>query len=186
MENSLSPTSRAHWHIVYTHSRTEKTVHTKIKKLGFEALLPVQREVRPWSDRRKVVEVPLFPNYVFVRISPQQRFKLLKIRELVDYVSFDQQPAFVSDEEIESVKRLARHEVNATFETSGSVDERVTITKGPFAGLAGDVLRETGKGDLVVRIHVLRRPLSVEIPKEYVTATFETAQTTPARLVASR
>ena len=65
----------------------------------------MQKEVRQWSDRKKEIETPLFPNYVFVKTSSQERFNLMKVRGLVNFISFGGSPVSIPEEEIESMAK---------------------------------------------------------------------------------
>ena len=72
--------SEVRWYALHTRSRHEKRVAAHLEERGLTAFLPLVREVHVWSDRRKVVEVPVFPGYVFTRIvyAAELRVQLLK------------------------------------------------------------------------------------------------------------
>jgi transcription antitermination factor NusG len=71
------------WHVVYTMPNSERKVATAIAEMGIEPYLPLHKVMRQWSDRKKKLLVPLFPNYVFVNVSPEKRGYLYSIKELV-------------------------------------------------------------------------------------------------------
>ena len=164
------------WYVVYTCPKAEKTVCTKAQQLGFEAFLPLQKEVRQWSDRKKTVEAPIFPNYVFIRATPQHRFKLLKIRELVSFVSFEQTPATISDEEIASIKKISLSEVNVSPENFYQVGEKVVVIKGQFTGTEGILVRDNGKDKIVIQVRALRQAIAIELPKDCVVPVAQVAR----------
>ena len=56
------------WHVIYTKSKWEKKVEGLLLKANIESWCPVQKKERQWSDRKKIIEEPLFRSYVFVKI----------------------------------------------------------------------------------------------------------------------
>ena len=61
--------AQSRWYAAYTRARHEKSVARQMEGRGIECLLPVYRENRRWKDRRKLLDFPLFPGYVFLQIS---------------------------------------------------------------------------------------------------------------------
>src|SRR4051794_4261798 len=68
------------WYAVHTRSRAEKVASTQLSQKGIHTFLPLVTEHRRWSDRSKAISLPLFPNYVFVRIAiaGAERLQVLK------------------------------------------------------------------------------------------------------------
>ncbi len=62
-----------HWYAVHTRARHEKMVAERLLEQGVSTYLPLMRETHRWSDRKKVVELPLFSCYVFARLFPTNR-----------------------------------------------------------------------------------------------------------------
>ena len=56
------------WIVVRSKPRAEKIAHAQLLEKGIEAYLPLLKERRKWSDRKKWVEFPLFSSYLFARI----------------------------------------------------------------------------------------------------------------------
>lgn len=162
------------WYVVYTYPQAEKQVRNKVNELGYETFLPMQKEVRQWSDRKKEIETPLFPNYVFVKTSSQERFNLMKVRGLVNFISFGGSPVSIPEEEIESIKKvLCGNPVVSSTADNYHIGDRVTITKGQFAGTEGILVRENGKSRFVVQLQALKQSVSIDISKDYLsTCTF--------------
>jgi transcription antitermination factor NusG len=92
------------WYVLYLRSRYEKRVHEELQRRGIESFLPTIMEVRQWSDRKKKVEMPLFPGYDFVRIDLKERVRVLEVDGVVKFVSIgDSRPVPVPDKQIESL-----------------------------------------------------------------------------------
>src|SRR5208283_3652202 len=98
------------WYALYTCPRHEKRVAEQIEQRHISCFLPLYRSVRRWKDRRKELELALFPGYVFVRIAPQNRLHVLKVPGVVRLVTFNGLPSALPESEIESLRRgLAGH-----------------------------------------------------------------------------
>ena len=81
-------TTTMNWYAVQTRSRHEKMVARQLESQGFATFLPLTTQLRQWSDRRKLVELPLFPGYTFVRMvyQPEQRLRVLSTEGIVSFV----------------------------------------------------------------------------------------------------
>src|ERR1700733_4075608 len=93
------------WYAVYTWARHEKRVAEQLEQRQLRNFLPLYRAMHRWKDRRKEVELPLFPSYVFVQLSLQHRLRVLEIPSVVHLVSFQGKPAALPDDEIEKLRQ---------------------------------------------------------------------------------
>ena len=96
------------WIAVYTKPRHEKTVEKELQQKGFEVYLPLLRERRTWSDRKKWVEFPLFRSYVFVRIELKNTLFVLQTIGVVRVVKFGEVSAVVNDDHIQAIKLMIK------------------------------------------------------------------------------
>lgn len=94
------------WYALYVAPRAEKIVEQRLKEIGVDVFLPTLKLERKWSDRIKIVEMPMFPSYVFVRVNESELFQLLKVSGVVRVVYFSGKPAEIRDSEIVSVKKM--------------------------------------------------------------------------------
>ena len=74
------------WYAIYTHSRAEKRVSDRLTEAGIETFLPLQKTLRQWSDRKKLVEKPLISSYVFVKVVPREFFTVRKTDGVVKFI----------------------------------------------------------------------------------------------------
>lgn len=157
------------WHVAYTSSNAERKVQSKLEKLGFESYLPMHIVERNWSDRKKRLVVPLFPNYIFVKTSPNKRIETFTIREIVRYVSFGGAPVSVKDTIINSIKTILmeNREVNV-IENNISIGSPIKIINGPFTGMEGILLSMNGNTRFVLKIDSLQKAISINIPSSDV------------------
>ncbi len=149
MEKNTEPS----WYALYTKSRAEKKVYEELKMLGIETYLPLKREQRQWSDRKKWVEVPVISSYIFIKIKPQQYRDVFNARGVVAYVSHKGQAVAIPEREIEAMRRTVENKLAFSVESNTlKKGEKVTITSGPLKGIEGEVEEIQGKKKLYLRI----------------------------------
>lgn len=153
--------SECNWYIIYTYPNLEKRIYKDLITRNIKAYLPLQYVIRQWSDRKKKLEVPMFPNYLFVNLGNKERFKLLKITGILKMITFNGKPAVLTDEEIANIRKFEKLE----FEVEPSLvqGDDVLIVDGPFTGLKGKLFSKLGKHRLGVRIQSISQSLSVEV-----------------------
>jgi transcription antitermination factor NusG len=164
-----SPTARGdsgvegNWYALYTCPRHEKRVAEQIQQRRISCFLPLYRSVRRWKDRRKELELALFPGYVFVRVALQDRLKVLQLPSVVRFVSFNGHPVPLPEAEIESLRRGLDGCVRMAPHPYLQVGRRVRVSNGPMAGLQGILHRRKEGLRLVVSIEMLMRAVAVEV-----------------------
>jgi transcription antitermination factor NusG len=151
------------WFAVFTRSHHEKHVARYLTERGVENFLPLYRSERSWSHGRKpVLDLPLFPNYLFVHIAGQEYRRALATPGVVTIVGRSHASATLPDFEMERLRsgliesRVAPHPYLAT-------GTRVRITSGPLAGLEGIFVRERNAVRVVLTIDVIQQSMSVEV-----------------------
>lgn len=157
------------WYPLYTKSRFEKKAYHHLINAGYEAYLPLQKKLHKWSDRNKIVEVPLFSSYVFVRISPNQIRDVLTIYGVVRYIFFNGRPASARDEEIELIKSLIDKGVDIdVFDGNLDVGKEVTISSGILKGYSGKIHSIKGNNKLIIEIESINKSLLITLDKNYI------------------
>lgn len=130
------------WYVLYTAARAEKQVEQQLKADGIEVYLPLHLSPRRWSDRVKMIEVPLFSSYIFVRTTDQILRMLPKMTGISRIVFYNGQPAVVKDKEIVSIKEFL---INANGkECEFVIDDEVHIIAGPMKDVKGKIRKMTG------------------------------------------
>ncbi|TVP43110.1 MAG: UpxY family transcription antiterminator [Gemmatimonadales bacterium] len=164
--------SHAPWRALHTRSRSERVVAGRLTQGGFETFSAQARMKRQWSDRVKRVPVPLFPGYVFARVSEIQLPRALGVAGVAGVVRSGGAAAVVREDEIEAVRHLVRG-IEETGELPESVDplspgDRVVITTGPFRGMMGALLEMRGEAHVAIRIEALRQATAVRLDRGMV------------------
>jgi transcription antitermination factor NusG len=160
------------WRLFYTAPRAERRCERRLLGDGVEAFVPCQTTVRQWSDRRKRVVEPLFPNYLFARVDERDRLATLQTPGVVRAVAFDGRPAEVSAEEIAWLRLLEATEdrVEPVPAPMPPRDTPVEIEDGPLRGLVGEVEAHRGGYRLLIRIPSIRQAVRVQVPAVWVRA----------------
>src|ERR1700750_1055715 len=100
----------AGWFVIYTKPRHEKKIAEKLGNMNVENFLPIVKSLRTVSDRRKYVDAPLFPSYIFVRLEDvQSYFSSLEVNGVLHYVRTGKQIATVTETIINNLKLLTYH-----------------------------------------------------------------------------
>jgi transcription antitermination factor NusG len=160
------------WFAAYTHARHEKQVAQQLKDRGIDTFLPLYRSIRRWKDRRRELDLVLFPGYVFVRVSPSERLRVLQLPGVVRFVSFNGQPTAMPSSDVEALRRGLNQGVRAEHHPYLTLGRRVKIIAGPLAGAQGILLRTKPNSRVVISIDAIMRSVAVEIDEQDVMALF--------------
>lgn len=132
------------WYVAYTKPQFEKKVHEQLGKwYGIESWCPLTKSKRKWSDRVKVLEVPLFKCYVFLKVTEKERIEALSLNGMLNYVRYLGKPAVIRDQEIEELKQFLQ-EYQEIKVQSLEPGQSVVIRSGLFEGQEGIVRRQSG------------------------------------------
>ncbi len=104
------------WYAVYTKPRCEKKVAEILNRKKIENYCPLNRVERYWSGSKKLIEEPLFTNYIFVRGTELQHSELKKTYGIVNLVYWLGKPVVVTDLEIETIRRFLNNHINVIIE----------------------------------------------------------------------
>ncbi|HUK49047.1 MAG TPA: UpxY family transcription antiterminator [Terriglobales bacterium] len=151
------------WYAAYTYSRHEKRVAQQLQERGVDHFLPVYRSVRRWKDRKKELELVLFPGYVFVHLELVKRLQVLQLPGVVRFVCFNGQPAALPTEDIEALRNGLSHNVCAEHHPFLNIGRRVKVVYGPLTGAQGILVRRRNNSRLVISIEAIMRSVAVEI-----------------------
>lgn len=151
------------WYALYTCARHEKRVAEQIERRQLSCFLPSYRCVRRWKDRRKELELALFPGYVFVHMSLTSKLKVLQVPGAVRLVSFHGQPAALPAEEIEALRNRISGSAKIEPHPYLRAGRKVRVHSGPFQGLEGVIVRRKDRYRLIFSIDLIQRSLAIEL-----------------------
>jgi transcription antitermination factor NusG len=158
------------WFALRVRPRHDKIVSLRLRNNGFEECLPLYRVRRKWADRFKIVDLPLFPGYVFCRFDPSRLLPILNTPGVIDIVRAGRVLLPVKDCEIADLQRLTESGLNCEPWPYLQVGQRVRIEGGPLFGLEGLLVEIRKSPRLVLSVDLLQRSVLVEIDREWVNA----------------
>ncbi|MBK8883958.1 MAG: UpxY family transcription antiterminator [Bacteroidales bacterium] len=157
------------WYAIYTNPRAEKQVYQRLIEEGVETFLPLQKAYRVWSDRKKLIEKPLIPSYLFVRILVKNFHHVYKQQGVVKFISFEGKPVSIPSKQIDNLKLLVNSD--AKIELSSEIfakGDNVEVISGSLVGLTGELIRVGNQNRVVIRIDRLDQNLLLKIPKAFL------------------
>jgi len=155
--------SEARWYAAYTCANHEKRVAEQFGLREIEHFLPLYRSVRRWKDRRVTLDIPLFPGYVFVRMTLGDRLGVQQVPGVAWLVGFNGIPAELPEGEIGAIRSSLGLGVRAEPHPYLRAGLRVRIKNGPLAGMAGVLLRRKGCSRLIISIQLIQRSVALDV-----------------------
>lgn len=150
------------WYAVQTRPCCERMASDHLRSSGIEAFLPVHEELHTWSDRKKLVLVPMFPGYVFVRIRLREaRLAVLRTPGVRKFVTFNGSVASIEPAQIDAVRLLMERKIPCSVGPPIPVGTRIRIQGGVLDGLEG-TLSQSSRQTLVITIEPLQRSITVD------------------------
>lgn len=152
------------WYAVYTKSRHEKVTAEELCQRNVEVFLPLRNVVSKWKDRRKEVQFPLFPGYLFVNVEMQtQRLDIVKVPSVVRIVGFTDVPEPIPGDQIQAVKTLVFSKLPYDPFPELAKGDRVRVKHGPLRGLEGYLVEKKSQCRFVVTVDLIQQAVSCEI-----------------------
>jgi len=153
------------WYAVLTYARHEKVVARRLRDKGVTTFFPTVTEIHRWSDRKKIVEVPLFSCYLFVKLAPtnEERQKVLQIDNVLGFAGSTRHGTPIPSEQIEAVRILVRERLPYRTHPFLKTGQRVRVCSGALEGLEGILVGRKGESTLVLSVDAMQRSLSVQI-----------------------
>jgi transcription antitermination factor NusG len=158
----LNLQSSCRWYAAYTAPRHEKSVLQHLEGRSVESFLPLYGSARLWNGRRALVQMPLFPGYLFVRIPVEQRVRVLEVPGVLNIVSSHGRLTPLPEGEVEALRAAleTRKSEPHPLLTQG---KRVRIKVGPLCGLEGVIVKQTRRLRMVVSIDCIMQSFAVEL-----------------------
>jgi transcriptional antiterminator NusG len=153
------------WFAIWTRSRHEKLVRDQLeKKSDVDVFLPTIGKWSRWKDRKKKIDWPLFPGYVFARFVADERVGILKVDGVVQIISNNGMLSAIPDEEIDSIRTLVESELAYDPVPLIKEGDMVKVTSGPLKGVIGRLITKKGaSARLVLSVDLIGQAVSVEV-----------------------
>jgi transcription antitermination factor NusG len=153
------------WYAVHTMARHEKRIAAQFEEKSVCTFLPLLHQVHTWSDRRKVVEIPMFSCYAFVHMvqTVEERLKVLRTPGVLGFVGSERQGTPIPDEQIESLRKAISEKLPCLPHPFISVGKRVRICGGSLNGVEGILMRQGADQSLIISVELLQRSVSIRV-----------------------
>ena len=159
---------RSSWFAVRTLSRHEKLVRDQLAIRNIEHFLPTTKRLNQWTDRKKEVEVPLFPGYCFAKLRWEDRLMVLQSQGVVCFVGSAARAEPIPDEEIDSLRKVLNNSSEFAYHPYLKEGMLVEVIHGPLQGVKGRLVREARHARLVLSITLIQRAVAIEIDADSV------------------
>lgn len=172
----MESNQEVHWYVAKTKSRQEKKIREQLEEMGIEVYLPTSVEVRQWHDRKKKVEMVLIPSTIFIHTDKERALSLpndrgVQIRYAIDMMDGKRSMMTVSNREMDNFMKFLDVSDEAEISTDNDLlyakGTLVEITKGPWCGIEGELVRVDSKKKVVVRLSGVIA-CTLEIPMSYL------------------
>jgi transcriptional antiterminator RfaH len=152
------------WFPVCTYPRAEKSACKALINKGIEVYLPLHRQLKQWSDRKKWVEEPLIRSYLFVRIKEIEQTEVLMTKGISRFIFFSGKIASMPDRQIKELKMLMTSSVELEITAEGlQPGEKVIVKAGPLKGLSGEIISYRSQKLLVMRLNNLGYSIIINV-----------------------
>lgn len=156
------------WYALYTRSRAEKKVAEVLTRKQVESYCPLNQVEKRWSDRRKIVEEPLFSSYVFVRIPESMKATVREAEGVVNFVYWLGKPAVIHDHEIDLIKKFLGEYKQVSLEKFPlRQNDMIEVKGGPLMNFRGRII-EVGRNKVKAVLSSLGYSMIATVDKDEV------------------
>jgi transcriptional antiterminator RfaH len=149
------------WYVVYTKPKWEKKVADRLNEIGVVTYCPLVTKVSQWSDRKKIIHVPLFNSYIFVQIAEKDRNQIFAVTGAIRYLFWLGKPAVVKNLEIEAIKNwLSGPDVYEVSLDQWKKGDTIVLESGPFVSQSA-VIQEVKQNHYILILESLGCVLKV-------------------------
>ncbi len=158
------------WVAFYTLPRNEKKILPKVEEKGYEAYLPLKRELHKWHDRKKWVDVPLIPSYIFVKVLKKDIYHLERVDGICRAISFGGKTnvSVVSQKDIDAMHRLVESGERLYVDNLEQLRKgsKVRVMGGPFENMEGMLVSDCKEGNFIVKLESISMGVQLQIERE--------------------
>lgn len=144
------------WYPVYTQPRAEKKAHQALVNKGIETYLPIRRQLKQWSDRKKWVDEPFIKSYLFVHIAEHEQAEILMTKGIARFIYFGGKITPMPDRQIDDLRLLMTSSIELEVTEEHLLPgEKIIIKAGPLKGMTGEIISYRSQKQLILRLENL-------------------------------
>ncbi len=166
--NLINNDREKNWYAVYTIVRHEKAVNSALLEKDIDTFLPLREVISQWKDRKKKVLLPLFPGYLFINSTLEDRLTILNTPGIVRILGVTGSPIPIPDEQVEAIKKLIESRLPYDPYPYYNEGKMVMVVNGPLQGVVGRILQKRTSNKLILSVDLIKRSVSVEVQAEDV------------------
>jgi transcription antitermination factor NusG len=165
IQSSEMPTTDhlSNWWAIYTRHQHEKVVADMLFAKNFEVFLPVYESMRRWKDRKKLISLPLFPCYLFVKGGLNRKLQAVTTPGVHMILNRGERVATIPEAEIEAIRKAVEGRYRVEPHPFLKCGERVRVVKGSLEGVEGILLRKKNWCRLILSVDMLSQSVAVEV-----------------------
>jgi transcription antitermination factor NusG len=151
------------WWAIYTRHQHEKTVAEMLSTKGFDVFLPLYDSMRRWKDRNKLLTLPLFPCYVFVKGAFERKLQVVSTPGVHMVLYHGDQVATIREEEMAAIRTAVEGRMRVEPHPFLKCGQRVRVLRGAMEGVEGILTRKKNLYRLVLSVDMLAQSVAVEV-----------------------
>ncbi len=153
------------WYAIQVRTRFEKKVATLLQRKGFEIFLPLIKQLHRWSDRRKVIEVPLFPGYGFAQLylNAPTSLQVVQTAGVIGFVRFNGEALPIPQKQIEDIQQVLAKDVPCAMHPFLKAGQKIRIRGGCLDGLEGVLADCNSDKALLLSVEAIERTIAIQI-----------------------
>ncbi|PUZ30112.1 Transcription antitermination factor NusG [Chitinophaga costaii] len=161
-------TFREGWYLLYTRPRHEKKVNTRLLNMQIDSFLPMMKSIRKWGDRKKSIDEPLFPSYIFIFLRHvRDYFSVIDMEGSLYFVRNGKSLAEVHEDIIKDIKMALAYNVGLEVSMQRfPPGQKLCIGSGPLTGMSCEVVQYANTRKILVRVHILQGNVLLSIPSQ--------------------
>jgi transcription elongation factor/antiterminator RfaH len=151
------------WYIFYTFPKAEKVIKQELERRNYDVCLPLQKVIRQWKDRKKIIETPLFPNYIFVKTIKTQIYHIAANPKIIKFVAFEGKPAKLKEADIEFIKSACQ--CGDVYLSNVKKGDKIRINSGLLRGHEGVLVESDGKKRFGLLLKEISQMIIIDLNK---------------------
>jgi transcription antitermination factor NusG len=149
------------WWIAHTKARFEKALARDLLRCGAGYYLPLMERVNISRGRKRRSLKPLFPSYVFLCGTEDDRSAALKTNRVCRIIKVPDQRALV--DELANIEKAIASKVRIDPFPFAVEGQRCRVSAGLLQGLEGIVVRRAGSSVLVLQVNMIAQAATLQI-----------------------
>jgi transcription antitermination factor NusG len=155
---------RRTWYVLHVKPRTEKKTVDFLKSYGYFYHLPVYLKITKVQRRKVRRELPIFPGYVFTKLFPDERLKMLQTNLIVQTITVPKPREMIH--QLRQISRASRSKPEMRPVHPFKIGDLVRVKYGPLRGTEGYVKRDGAQATLCLNVEILGAAVEISIYPE--------------------